>query len=179
MNSKGDSGAVRNREEIQKEIVEGRKALFDYYFALLTHIDSKISNFLSIILITESVIVAYGGAIIKWLGINSNTSISIACLLFSGILLAISSVWIISIMKPKVAHLPNFISDFEISEKGPFYKEQLKIIEEAIKKDYVLLEENAKRLKYISYSILISIISLFISLLLLFACEYNFPPSPL
>lgn len=176
MNLKEDLEAVRNRGEIQKELVEGRKAFFDYHFALLTHIDSKISNFLSIILITESVIVAYGGAIIKWIGVNSSTYILIGCLLVSGACLAIGGVLIIITMKPKDIHFPNFISDFETLEKGLFYEEQLKKIEEAIKKDDELLERNAKKLKYISYLILFSIVLLLISLgLLLFLSWIGMP----
>ena len=172
MNAGRELEDIRSAEEIQKEIVEGRKALFDYHFALLTHIDSKISNFLSIILITESVIAAYGGAIIKWLGINRITFAPIACLLISGILLTISGVWIITTMKPKDVHLPNFISDFKTLKKGVFYKEQLERIEEAIKRDTGLLEKNAKKLKYISYFILCSILLLSMSLvfLLFFSC---------
>jgi hypothetical protein len=178
VNAEKDLEDVRGAEEIQKEIVEGRKALFNYYFSLLTHIDSKISNFLSVILITESVIVAYGGAIIKWLGINWSTFIPIVCLLISGIFLAISGLWVIATMKPKDIHLPNYISDFETLEKGRFYKEQLRRIERAIKKDIELLEKNAKRLKYISCSILFSIVLLLTSLffLLFFSWNYNFSP---
>ena len=169
VNGEKDLEDVRSAEEIQREIVEGRKALFDYHFALLTHIDSKISNFLSIILITESIIVAYGGAIIKWWGINRGTFVPLICLLVSGILLAMSGMLIIFIMKPKEIHLPNFISDFKPSEKrGPFYKRQLERIERAITKDTELLKKNAKWLKYISYSILFSIILLLMSLILLF-----------
>lgn len=175
----GDSEDIRgSAEEIQKEIIEGRKALFNYYFILLTHMDQKISNFLSIILITESVIGAYGGAIIKWLGINKITIAPITCLLIAGILLVISGFWIISIMRPKDIHLPNFISVFETLEKGVFYKEQLKRIEEAIEKDTELLEKNAKRLKYISYFIFCSVLLLLLSVgfLLLFSLII---PSPL
>lgn len=167
MNAERDLEDIRSAEEIQKEIVEGRKALFNYYFTLLTHIDQKISNFLSIILITESVIAAYGGAIIKWLGINRITIVPIVCLLVAGILLVISGFWIISTMKPKDIHLPNFISVFKTLEKGDFYKEQLERVEEAIKRDTKLLKTNAKRLKYISHLILFSIILLLMSLLFL------------
>jgi len=172
VNDERDIKDIRSAEDIQKEILEGRKALFNYYFTLLTHIDQKISNFLSIILITESVTAVYGGFIIKWFGINRITSVPIVSLLISGALLALGGVWIIATMKPKDIHLPNFISVFKTLNRGEFYKDQLARIEEAIKEDTELLRKNAKRLKYISYFILCSLSLLLMSLgsLLFFSC---------
>ena len=170
-----DSEDARNAEEIQKEIVEGRKVLFNYYFSLLTHIDSKISNFLSIIIITESVIVGYGGAIIKWLGINEITKFPIIFLSISGVLLLISGFLTVCTIKPKYVDLPNFISDFKTLKKGLFYKDQLERIDEAIEKFAGPLKKNAKMLEVISYLILCSIVLLLISLFLLLYFSWDCP----
>lgn len=153
--------------DIKKEVIKCHKEHFDYYFRILDSIDHKVSNFLSVVLVIVTILVAYIGILIRDYPREIEYSIIITILLVAGIFLAIACLLIISVLKPHKIKVPLPLT-MDTGEKGIFYKEELERLQNAIQENEKLLKLKVKKFGYISNLVLCSIILLLSTIVIFF-----------
>ena len=149
--------------DIIKDVFEGQRTLFNYDFEILSHINQKIYNLLTFILITQGIIGLLINAIIEWQGGFFQTLFLIIPLFFSGIFLTISGYYIVGIMKPRKIMFPEFTSELKTSNKNEFYRDEILKIVNARHNNKILFDENSNYFMKINNYIIISIVLLLVA----------------
>lgn len=149
-----------DNEQERKELFEINRELYDLLFKTFIHLDSKNSNIMSIILVSETILVTLVGVVINQEIISNFIIIFLFFILLAGILLMIAGWLTISNLVPETFKLPSITTLDNL--RGNIHISQM---EDLIRQNHLVIEKKSDRVNKVTLLIKISVVFMALSII--------------
>lgn len=150
-------------EDLQRrrELYEINRESYEYLFKAFLHLDSKNSNIMSIILVSETILVTLIGVVSKQEITSPFLMVFLILISLAGSLLMIAGWFTLKNLMPETFKLPSIITPDNL--EGDVHIRQ---IEELIRQNHLVIEERSERLDKITLLVKISIVFMALSIIM-------------